>query len=93
MILPVQIIDDIHLTVSVSREVKRSLRERLFSRHPFQKTKIVTSIEPDPNIYLLGNNIIVCHPSIANQIRKELPIEKFDEIQCQRLISILTDEF
>lgn len=68
-----QIIESNHLTIPVDKIVNRSWIERLFSWpwKPWIKTKLITERHPDPNIYKIDNKII-CHPTIAQQLKAEL---------------------
>lgn len=54
-----------------SEQVKRTLKERLFSRpwRPFKKYIKVTPMIPDPNYYLDKiNNTIIAHPDTARKL-------------------------
>jgi hypothetical protein len=68
------IIQDEHLVVRKTVEVKRSWKERLFSWpwRPWKKTKLVDEYHPDPNFYILGSFTFTCHPALYNQLRKQL---------------------
>jgi hypothetical protein len=55
-------------------EVRRPWRERLFARpwRPFKATKIVTRFKPDPNLYVIGNRTVACHPETAARTEREI---------------------
>lgn len=51
-------------------DVRRSLRERLFSRpwHPLQRTRTITPQVPMKGGYRLGHDTVVMHPETFRQL-------------------------
>jgi hypothetical protein len=77
MLPNIQIIESVHLTVTVEKTVKRTWRERMFTWpwKPWEDTKTIQVQEPDPKFYVMtqhGSRTIVCHPARAAQLRDEL---------------------
>jgi len=54
-------------SMTTSRTVSRSWKERLFSLTPFKKNKVIT--EPSRECIMWGNQI-VCHPAMAIEIER-----------------------
>ena len=69
-----QIIEESHCTKGEEYIVSRSWRERLFSWpwRPWATTKVVTVRVPDEKVYVLNDSVIVCHPTIAAELRARL---------------------
>jgi hypothetical protein len=65
------VIESQHMTKTVTDVVDRTWGERLFSWpwRPLQKTRVVITKIPSDEVLVFQNNI-VCHPAMADQIRK-----------------------
>lgn len=65
------IVTDPHLTKTAVVEVRRTWRERLFSRpwRPWERTKFVTRQVPDDTVYFIRGRI-VCHPIVRSQMER-----------------------
>lgn len=63
-------------------EVKRTLKERLFTKpwQPFKATKTITPQVPSKQIFRIENKLI-CHPAIAAQIKRQLSLDICNKFQ------------
>jgi hypothetical protein len=70
-----KIIESVYLTEPGDPiEVRRSWKERLFSRpwHPLKKTRTFIPQVPMRGAYRLGNDSVVMHPAMAAKLRHAL---------------------
>ena len=67
------IIESVWCTIPEERVVRRTLRERLFQLpwRPFQTTSHETMRLPDPNLYVMGSQIIG-HPATIAVLKDRL---------------------
>ena len=84
--MPMKIIESPYLTKRGHwRRAKRTWKERLFGTQlysnpldrrnkwkPWKKNKIVVPTVPDDKVYLLYNETIIAHPTIAQRLREQL---------------------
>lgn len=61
------------------RYVRRSWRERLFSRpwRPLQRTRIVTPKEPSPEVLRIRPGVVAMHPATAQALRESVRKEDY----------------
>lgn len=66
-----KIVEDVNLTETESYEEVRSWKERLFTFpwKPLVKSKTCYRIVPSKDVFFV-DNMIVCHPMIAEELRK-----------------------
>lgn len=76
---PIRFSESVTLTVPGPIEiVARTWRERLFSLpwRPLQATRQVQTYVPDPNVYQLGNGLVVGHPVTIARLRAKLSTQQ-----------------
>jgi len=73
MIGEIRIIEAAHMTESATREVPRTLRERLFSWpwRPLQRTRTEVYQKPMAKAFLVGDTLMA-HPVVAGALRDAL---------------------
>lgn len=66
-----RVVEDINLTETESYEQVRSWKERLFTFpwKPFKKFKVCYRIASSKDVFVI-DNMLVCHPVIAEELRK-----------------------
>lgn len=75
MLNGIRIIESAYLTEpGEPYEVRRTLRERLFSRpwHPFQRTRMVTPQVPMKGGYQLADGTLIMHPETLQRLKRSL---------------------
>ena len=76
LVLGLQIVENQDMVVEDGITiVKRSWRERIFSRpwRPLQRTKEIIRFVPDPYVYLIRDrNIIIAHPITVIKLHQEI---------------------
>ena len=65
------VIESVFCTVTEEIEVRRTMKERLFTWpwRPMQRTKTETVTVPSPDVFLVGNQVIG-HPATIAKLRE-----------------------
>jgi len=63
-----------NLVVPVNVEIKRTWKERFFSRpwRPLKATKIMIKYKPSPDIMVVGNDTWIMHPDTMAKIAEQI---------------------
>lgn len=65
-----KVVSDINCTVSIPWFLRRTWRERLFSRpwRPLEEVKVIKRTVPSPHIYVVGKQTVIAHPDMVAKL-------------------------